>query len=152
MLGTPPAFVLSQDQTLKKLYLNRFRSSNQFLNNLLLAIYSRIFVGCFFAYALNKSINLSKVFCSSLCYSIYKVQCSLPALAVSFYILAHRFPFVKNFFQVFSNRFFCLSSASGAVPQALRYNNRHNPLCQLLFCFFSGLLHAFYKLWSQGAL
>ena len=29
VLGTPPAFVLSQDQTLKKLYLNRFRSSNQ---------------------------------------------------------------------------------------------------------------------------
>ena len=29
MLGTPPAFVLSQDQTLKKLYLNSRRSSNQ---------------------------------------------------------------------------------------------------------------------------
>ena len=38
MLGTPPAFVLSQDQTLKKLYLNSIRSSNHFLNNLLLAI------------------------------------------------------------------------------------------------------------------
>ena len=74
------------------------------LNNLLLAIYSRIFVGCFFAYALNKSINLSKVFCSSLRYSIYKVQ-SLFALAVSFDILAHLFQFVKNFFQVFSNFF-----------------------------------------------
>ena len=29
VLGTPPAFVLSQDQTLKKLYLNCLRSSNQ---------------------------------------------------------------------------------------------------------------------------
>ena len=38
VLGTPPAFVLSQDQTLKKLYLNGFTRSNHFLNNLLLAI------------------------------------------------------------------------------------------------------------------
>ena len=29
VLGTPPAFVLSQDQTLKKLYLKPFRVSNQ---------------------------------------------------------------------------------------------------------------------------
>ena len=29
VLGTPPAFVLSQDQTLKKLYPNSQRSSNQ---------------------------------------------------------------------------------------------------------------------------
>ena len=29
VLGTPPAFVLSQDQTLKKLYLNCRSSSNQ---------------------------------------------------------------------------------------------------------------------------
>ena len=33
MLGTPPAFVLSQDQTLKKLYLKRFHASNHFLNH-----------------------------------------------------------------------------------------------------------------------
>ena len=47
MLGTPPAFVLSQDQTLKKLYLNSFRCSNHFSKYLLLAIYFRIFVGRF---------------------------------------------------------------------------------------------------------
>ena len=29
VLGTPPAFVLSQDQTLKKLYLERQSASNQ---------------------------------------------------------------------------------------------------------------------------
>ena len=34
MLGTPPAFVLSQDQTLKKLYLKHFHALNQVLNNL----------------------------------------------------------------------------------------------------------------------
>ena len=29
VLGTPPAFVLSQDQTLKKLYLKHLSASNQ---------------------------------------------------------------------------------------------------------------------------
>ena len=116
MLGTPPAFVLSQDQTLKKLYLKPLlKPQIKVLNNLLLAInYSRIFVGCFvFALIhelLNKSINLSKVFGLSLRYSIYKVQGrSLVAVAfapaANFYILAHRFEFVKYFFQVFSNSF-----------------------------------------------
>ena len=39
VLGTPPAFVLSQDQTLKKLYLKHFSAPQiKFLNNLLLAI------------------------------------------------------------------------------------------------------------------
>ena len=39
VLGTPPAFVLSQDQTLKKLYLNGLPAAQiKFLNNLLLAI------------------------------------------------------------------------------------------------------------------
>ena len=53
VLGTPPAFVLSQDQTLKNLYLKLFPEPKiNFLNNSLLAFhYSRIFVGCFFAYA-----------------------------------------------------------------------------------------------------
>ena len=92
----------------------RFRRSNHFLNNLLLAILLKNFVGCsLFALIhelLNKSINLSKVFGLSLRYSIYKVQgSSLVAVAFApaahFYILAHRFEFVKYFFQVFSNSF-----------------------------------------------
>ena len=45
VLGTPPAFVLSQDQTLKKLYLNSRRSSNHSSINLSSKFYSRIFVG-----------------------------------------------------------------------------------------------------------
>ena len=48
---------------------------------------------------------MSKVFLVRLSrYSIYKVQ-SLAARAVSLFILARRFPFVKHFFQVFSNYF-----------------------------------------------
>ena len=48
VLGTPPAFVLSQDQTLKKLYPNGLPAAQIiFLNNLLLAILLKNFVGCF---------------------------------------------------------------------------------------------------------
>ena len=48
VLGTPPAFVLSQDQTLKKLYLNDLAVAQiKFLNNLLLAILLKNFVGCY---------------------------------------------------------------------------------------------------------
>ena len=111
VLGTPPAFVLSQDQTLKKIVSKRcFHRSNHFLNNLLLAILLKNFVGCsLFALIhelLNKSINLSKVFGLSLRYSIYKVQgSSLVAVAfasaANFYILAHHFEFVKHFFKFF---------------------------------------------------
>ena len=44
VLGTPPAFVLSQDQTLKKLYLNCFSQlKSSFLNNLLLAFITQEF-------------------------------------------------------------------------------------------------------------
>ena len=45
VLGTPPAFVLSQDQTLKKCYLNSFRCSNLFQVICSSKFYSRIFVG-----------------------------------------------------------------------------------------------------------
>ena len=44
----------------------------------------------------------------SLRYSIYKVQSrSFRSPAANFDILAHRFPFVKNFFQILSNFFLC---------------------------------------------
>ena len=108
MLGTPPAFVLSQDQTLKKLYLNfLIGSSNHFLNNLLLAILLKNFrwLNFDFKSILNNLINCPRCFLVRLSrYSIYKVQ-SLAARAVSLLILTCLNPFVKNFFQVFSNFF-----------------------------------------------
>ena len=65
---------------------------------------------------------MSKVFCSSLRYSIYKVQplVSLAfASAESLFILAQKLSFVKNFFQVFSNFFF---SAFLAAPSRKRFD------------------------------
>ena len=57
----------------QKLYLKRFHASNHFLNHRFWQL-TQEFSLAVFAYASNKSINLSKVFCSSLRYSIYKVQ------------------------------------------------------------------------------
>ena len=57
VLGTPPAFVLSQDQTLKKLYLNSFELKSNFLNNLLLAFITQEFSLAVFSLTLKQSIN-----------------------------------------------------------------------------------------------
>ena len=54
VLGTPPAFVLSQDQTLKNLYLKLFSEPKiKFLNNLLLAKLLKNFRWLFFRLRLN---------------------------------------------------------------------------------------------------
>ena len=75
VLGTPPAFVLSQDQTLKNLYLKPFSESKiPFLNNLLLAFITQEFSLAVFRLRLNNSINCPRCFSLSLRYSIYKVQ------------------------------------------------------------------------------
>ena len=77
MLGTPPAFVLSQDQTLKKLYLNNL-SVAQIIFQVICSskFYSRIFVGLnsIFTRNLNNSLIVQGVLSSSSRYSIYKVQ------------------------------------------------------------------------------
>ena len=134
MLGTPPAFVLSQDQTLKKFYLKHFRASNHFLNNLLLAILLKNFrwLKIRLHDILNNSSIVQGVYSSSLRYSIYKVQNSLNRSAVSLFNLAHLSSFVKNFFQVFTfffSRWHCFAPLTGA----LQYNNRSIPFCQALF-------------------
>ena len=100
VLGTPPAFVLSQDQTLKKLYLNDpWIAQIKFLNKFVLANYTQEFsLAVIRSKTLKQSINCQGV-CSSLRYSIYKVQ-SLAAHAVSLLSLPQLIEFVKNFFQI----------------------------------------------------
>ena len=110
MLGTPPAFVLSQDQTLKKLYLNNL-SVAQIIFQVICSskFYSRIFVGLnsIFTRNLNNSL-LSKVFLVRLHviqFTRYR-RCSRKlSLAANLYILAEPSAFVKNFFHFFSNFF-----------------------------------------------
>ena len=90
VLGTPPAFVLSQDQTLKKLYLKAYSSKIKVLNNLLIAFITQEFSLAVFVrlYTILKQsiLIVQGVICSSLRYSIYKVH-PLPArrLACLFY-------------------------------------------------------------------
>ena len=116
------------------------------LNNLLLAInYSRIFVGCFvFALIhelLNKSINLSKVF--SLSYVIqftryrharFEVFC----FAANFYMLAHLFHFVKNFFRFFSKFLLCCCRAPGS-----RRSSRNFYMLPQIISFVKNFFHFF---------
>ena len=136
MLGTPPAFVLSQDQTLKKLYLKRFHASNHFLNHCFWQL-TQEFSLAVFAYASNKSINLSKVFCSSLRYSIYKVQCFALLRTLIFYHIEGRLSrcfFI--FFRVFS--VICVPSSRFSTPfiRQLAYYNALGINCQALFSLF----------------
>ena len=57
VLGTPPAFVLSQDQTLKNLYLKLFSEPKiKLLNNLLLASITQEFSLAVFSLTLKQSI------------------------------------------------------------------------------------------------
>ena len=58
VLGTPPAFVLSQDQTLKNLYLKPFSEpKTAFLNNSLPAFITQEFSLAVFSLTLKQSIN-----------------------------------------------------------------------------------------------
>ena len=107
MLGTPPAFVLSQDQTLKKLYLNNLSVAQiSFLNNLLLA-YTQEFslaVNSIWIEILNNPFyKLSKVFIVRLC--VIQFTRYILFAAANFDIITQLSAFVKHFFQVFANFF-----------------------------------------------
>ena len=115
MLGTPPAFVLSQDQTLKKLYPNFRRSSNQFFDHLcfwqkLLKNFRWLFLFALIHELLNKSINLSKVF--QFVFTLFNLQGTDRFVCCShycnrceplYYIASIRI--CQVLFQVFSNSF-----------------------------------------------
>ena len=79
--------------------------------------------------ATSKSKKLTALAAVLLSLLVLMSLCSLPALAVSFLILTHRFQFVKNFFQVFSNFFRLLGFSCGPRGQ-LRYNTTYLTICQ----------------------
>jgi len=89
------------------LYLKLFRASNHFLNNLLLAILLKNFVGCFrssYTRYLKQSIIIVQGVI--VCLALFNLQGTVAlALAVSLLILSRSVPFVKNFFHLFSNFF-----------------------------------------------
>ena len=82
MLGTPPAFVLSQDQTLNKWYLHSRSCLNLLLNSCILA-YSRNFLSgaCFAPYE-----ALFLVLKSFLINTLFNLQGTHPRAAQGLYI------------------------------------------------------------------
>ena len=137
MLGTPPAFVLSQDQTLKKLYLNPFRSLNHFLNNLSSKLLKNFrWLKFDFSSNLNNLQNCPRCFLVRLHVIQFTRYSSLPrVLAVSLFILAQHFQFVKNFFQV-PSIFFALPVFFRCPSGQLQYITRRPPDLSRTFCRF----------------
>ena len=99
---------------------------------MLLAIYSRISLAVFRLRFKHFHLFVKGV-CSSLHYSIYKVQ-GRSRLAANFFSLTHLVEFVKIFFKIFQI-LFCVGCAPGFSPfiTQLLYVNTSNLICQGLF-------------------
>ena len=116
VLGTPPAFVLSQDQTLKKLYLNAF-ALKSFSESFALANILKNFRWLKFVYTkLKQFIIVQGVLSSSSRYSIYKVQTSFSqALARSELLyVSTTFSICQELFSKFLNNFLSCGCSPGA--------------------------------------
>ena len=148
VLGTPPAFVLSQDQTLKKLYLKLLSKPQiSFLNNLLLAIITQEFSLAVNSISrnLNKSINLSKVFSLSLRYSIYKVQTLFVLLTFVRSELLYSITSCRTCQELFSSFFkfflmFVVLQASAVHHTTFLVYHKQFVLSRTFSCFFEFLL------------
>ena len=105
VLCTPPAFILSQDQTLDSLYIKLF-SLLSFIEYLLFP-FDALLLFCkslFFSLELTRHFfNFSVLFVLSfpICCSIFKDRFAL-ALRECLNNISHLFPFVNTFFQIFS--------------------------------------------------
>ena len=75
---------------------------------------------------------------------------SSSALAVSLLMLPHSKPFVKNFFQVFSNFFLFCGVSLGFRPSAWIYYHLPLHLSSIIFDFFQKILEALSGLQVYG--
>ena len=104
MLSTPPAFILSQDQTLVKNVCIRVRIAWQFCSCLL--FWFDIF-RCPFLKNLFKEFSGFVVYCS-----VINVLFVVAVSCDSLYIISKRFMFVNNFFKLFFVAFLNLSNSN----------------------------------------
>ena len=133
MLGTPPAFVLSQDQTLKNLYLKLFSEPKiKFLNNLLLAKLLKNFRWLFFRLRLNNPFIVQGVFII-VCVIQFTRYSVLTALAVSLLSISRALYFVKNFFRPFSFSFARNLLSLPSLSKQLAYITTCSTFCQAVF-------------------
>ena len=97
MLGTPPAFVLSQDQTLKKLYLKAEALKSNHLNNLSSKYTQEFSLAVIRFKTLKQSIYCQGV---HFVFALFNLQGTdrVTALAVSLLILPRHVLLVKKFF------------------------------------------------------
>ena len=132
MLGTPPAFILSQDQTLEIFYIQSFRTTYQFFRasvllfyffvRVLFSLWNREFlalqftISCLLLYFV---LSLALIYLYMMCCSIFKDQIlgglivfRAALLADSLYIIPLVFTFVNRFFKTFLSFFKLFSSPS----------------------------------------
>ena len=107
MLSTPPAFILSQDQTLVKNVCIRVRIAWQFCSCLL--FWFDIF-RCPFLKNLFKEFSGFVVYCS-----VINVLFVVAVSCDSFYIIPKCFMFVNNFFKLFFVAFLNLSNSNSDI-------------------------------------
>ena len=107
MLSTPPAFILSQDQTLVKNVCIRVRIAWQFCSCLL--FWFDIF-RCPFLKNLFKEFSGFVVYCS-----VINVLFVVVVSCDSFYIISKCFMFVNNFFKLFFVAFLNLSNSNSDI-------------------------------------
>ena len=146
MLGTPPAFILSQDQTLDKWYLNLRRELKSICRVLLLSLLflliKRNCTRSFFT--LSSSIYLDFL-CFVLSHLLFNFQGPLATrvsglhrpLACGGITFYHNFrdlsiPFL-NFFSTFLQKVFRVARSSRSSLKALDYYNKRKTICQHLF-------------------
>ena len=149
MLGTPPAFILSQDQTLDKWYLNLRRELKSIdrvlLSSLLFLLIKRNCTRSFFT--LSSSISLDFL-CFVLSHMLFNFQGPLPLVFVRIastpnsrrnYILPQLSGFVNTFSKLFSNFLKVFSSSLlhfcsfRHFRKALDYYSRWKTVCQHFF-------------------
>ena len=139
VLSTPPAFILSQDQTLNKMVSKEpkfFKSSYRSLIHSFKEIKSRAF---FQALLVRRTSRPFWCFVFLSRCLIYKVHAPVSQSADVLFILALPDSFVKNFFQVFSelfgsNRLISVLFKLVLVSRLeLAYFITHTRVCQALF-------------------
>ena len=139
VLGTPPAFVLSQDQTLKKLYLKHFRASNHFLNNRFWQLTQEFSLAVFRL----RFKQIHKFVKGVLfVFALFNLQGTAVRFAANLDMLPQRKPFVKMFFHLFwVFSVVCGPSSRFLTPfiRQLAYYNAVDSICQALFSLFFDL-------------
>ena len=137
MLCTPPAFILSQDQTLYELLLN--------------APYEALILFCSAYFKFKRNQRVPYISCDTyvynlllctLCCSVFNVRLAYPLSGDSFAIIPQVFPFVNRFFKLFSS-FFAVCPLAYRLPSRLAYLTTVLFFCQPYFRKKINLIYIF---------